>query len=170
MNDINIHWKSLFNKQGAAQFNDGDACLVFDEQAKVRIAGFYLGKFNTKKKQWDGLDGHSWLPFNESMKAVTLHCIDGFSKLSDCQVMPLEHDVYLVKRYIEYKQLRYNGLDYAYFIATRFNDFCPSFWYIDSWVIPCELYTNRGFECVDGCAVVMVDKDDEFIKLNQRRY
>ena len=166
MNDINIAFRGLFDANGDCQFSDGDICLVDSKPTKNRICGLYLGKCDIKENRWIGFDANSYLPFNELQSAICINDMGGFTKLSDCKTMPPFNKIYLVRRYIEYKQLRFHGLEYVYFIASRLEDFCPSFWYVSPWVIPCELYTVRGFECVDGCAVVMVNKDDEFIKLN----
>ena len=166
MNDINIAFRGLFDANGDCQFSDGDICLVDSKPTKNRICGLYLGKCDIKENRWIGFDANSYLPFNELQSAICINDMGGFTKLSDCKTMPPSNKIYLVRRYIEYKQLRFHGLEYVYFIASRLEDFCPSFWYVSPWVIPCELYTVRGFECVDGCAVVMVNKDDEFIKLN----
>ena len=166
MNDIDIALRGLFDANGDCQFSDGDICLVDSKPTKNRICGLYLGKCDIKENRWIGFDANSYLPFNELQSAICINDMGGFTKLSDCKTMPPSNKIYLVRRYIEYKQLRFHGLEYVYFIASRLEDFCPSFWYVSPWVIPCELYTVRGFECVDGCAVVMIDKDDEFIRLN----
>ena len=166
MNDINIAFRGLFDANGNCQFSDWDICLIDNKPTNNRIGGLYLGKCDIKENRWIGLDANSYLPFNELQSAICINDMGGFTKLSDCKTMPPSNKIYLVRRYIEYKQLRFHGLEYVYFIASRLEDFCPSFWYVNPWVIPCELYTVRGFECVDGCAVVMVNKDDEFIKLN----
>lgn len=166
MSNLNVAFRELFDGNDDCQFSDGDICLVDSKSAKSRIGELYLGICNIKENKWIGFDTNSYLPFNESQSAIRINDISGFTKLSDCKTMPPFNKIYLVKRYIEYKQLRFHGLEYVYFIASRLEDFCPSFWYINPWVIPCELYAARGFERVDGCAVVMVNKDDEFIKLN----
>ena len=125
-----IPWKPLFNESGATQFDNGDICLIDSKPVKNRIGGLYLGKCNTKENRWIGFDANSYLPFDKSQSVVRIDDISGFTKLSDCKMMPPFNKIYLVKRYIKYKQLRFNGLEYAHFIASRLEDFCPSFWYI----------------------------------------
>lgn len=166
MNNTNVAFRELFGTNGDCQFGGGDICLVDSKPTKNRICRLYLGKCDIKENRWIGLDANSYLPFNDVQSAIRINDIDGFTKLSDCKTMPPFNEIYLVKRYIKYKQFRFHGIEYVYFIASRLEDFCPSFWYVNSWNIPCELYCDSRFLTIDGCAVVMIDKDDEFIRLN----
>ena len=166
MNDTNLAFSEIFDSNGDCKFNDEDICLVDIKRTESKIGGLYIGKCDIKEGQWNGIVYNSCLPFDESQTAIRINDISGFTKLSNCKTMPLYNKIYLVKRYIENKQFRIHGLQHAYFIASRLEDFYPSFWYVSTWGIPCELYLAGWVECFDGCSVVMINKDDEFIRLN----
>ena len=59
------------------------------------------------------------------------------------------------------------GIPYVYFIATRFNDFYPSFWYVGNlWQMPAVVYCARYEPFArDGC--IMMKPTDEFICVDE---
>lgn len=161
-----VNFKDTYNGNGELLFHNGDACLIFDKRTMFHNAGFFLGICDEKNKIWKGLGRNSYLDFNKNLRAIKLNDLKNFSKLKNLQSMPLDGKVYLVKRFISYTSMRYHALNYAYFIATRLDEFCPSFWYICSyWDVPIELFCANGIEYVEGCSVVPISIEDEIIEL-----
>ena len=142
-------------------------CLIIDNNGLSRNYP-YIGEYSASDNCWYGQD-NSCLLFHPAQKVFYLDSIKNFQTISNCRTFPPEHKIYLVKRYVE-KRIRTLLIDknnYVYFIATRFNDFYPSFWYIGGlWQIPSVLYGTLDEPFLrDGC--VMIKPTDEFICLDE---
>ena len=98
-----------------------------------------------------------------------LKSIKNFQTLSNCKTFPPEHEIYLVKRYIEkrIRTLLNNKNNYVYFIATHFNNFYPSCWYVGGlWSIPTMLYYMCDEPFIrDGC--IIMKPTDEFVCIDE---
>lgn len=142
-------------------------CLIIDNNGSVRNYP-YIGEYSASDNCWHGKD-NSYLSFHPLQKVFYLETISNFQTISNCSVSPPEHKIYLVKRYVEkrIRTLLNDKNNYVYFIATRFNDFYPSFWYIGGlWQIPSVLYGMLDEPFIrDGC--VMTKPTDEFICLDE---
>ena len=142
-------------------------CLIIDNNGLSRNYP-YIGEYSASDNCWHGED-NGYLPFHPAQKVFYLDSIKNFQTISNCRTFPPEHKIYLVKRYVEkrIRTLLNDKNDYVYFIATRFNDFCPSCWYIGNlWPMPVALYYMDGQSFFrDGC--VMARPTDEFICLDE---
>ena len=142
-------------------------CLIIDNNGPSRNYP-YIGEYSATDNCWYGQD-NSRLLFHPAQKVFYLDSIKNFQTISNCRTFPPEHKIYLVKRYVEkrIRTLLNDKNNYVYFIATRFNDFYPSFWYIGNlWPMPGALYYMDGQSFFrDGC--VMARPTDEFICLDE---
>ena len=142
-------------------------CLIIDNNGLSRNYP-YIGEYSASDNCWYGED-NGYLPFHPLQKVFCLDSIKNFQTLSNRRAFPPEHKIYLVKRYVEkrIRTLLNDKNNYVYFIATRFNDFYPSFWYIGNlWQIPFALYDEPNEPFLrDGC--VMIKPTDEFICLDE---
>ena len=142
-------------------------CLIIDNNGLSRNYP-YIGEYSASDNCWYGQD-NSCLLFHPTQKVFYLDSIKNFQTISNCRTFPPEHKIYLVKRYVEkrIRTLLNDKNNYVYFIATRFNDFYPSFWYIGGlWQIPSVLYGTLDEPFLrDGC--VMIKPTDEFICLDE---
>ena len=142
-------------------------CLIIDNTSHIRNF-LYIGEYSASDNCWHGKD-NSYLSFHPLQKVFYLETISNFQTISNCRAFPPEHKIYLVKRYVEkyIRTLLNDKNNYVYFIATRFNDFYPSFWYIGGlWQIPSVLYGMLDEPFLrDGC--VMTKPTDEFICLDE---
>ena len=142
-------------------------CLIIDNNGLSRNYP-YIGEYSASDNCWYGQD-NSCLLFHPAQNVFYLDSIKNFQTISNCRTFPPEHKIYLVKRYVEkrIRTLLNDKNNYVYFIATRFNDFYPSFWYIGGlWQIPSVLYGTLDEPFLrDGC--VMIKPTDEFICLDE---
>ena len=142
-------------------------CLIIDNNGPSRNYP-YIGEYSASDNCWHWED-NGYLPFHPAQKVFYLDSIKNFQTISNCRTFPPEHKIYFVKRYVEkrIRTLLNDKNNYVYFIATRFNDFYPSFWYIGNlWPIPVALYYMDGQSFFrDG--YVMARPTDEFICLDE---
>ena len=142
-------------------------CLIIDNNVLFRNYP-YIGEYSAADNCWYGQD-NSNLPFHPAQKVFDLKSIKNFQTLSNCKTAPPEHKIYLVKRYVEkrVRTLLNDKNNYIYFMATRWNDFYPSCWYVGNlWQMPAALRCMEdGMFLKDGC--IMIKPTDEFICLDK---
>ena len=142
-------------------------CLIVDNNGLFRNYP-YIGEYSAADNCWYGQDNSS-LSFHPAQKVFDLKSIKNFQTLSNCKTAPPEHKIYLVKRYVEkrVRTLLNDKNNYTYFMATRWNDFYPSCWYVGNlWQMPAAVYLARYEPFArDGC--IMMKPTDEFICVDE---
>lgn len=142
-------------------------CLIIDNNGSFRNYP-YIGEYSATDNCWHGQD-NSYLPFHPAQKVVYLKSIKNFQTFSNCKTFPPEHKIYLVKRYVKkrIRALLNNKNNYVYFIATHFNNFYPSCWYVGSlWSIPAMLCCMCDEPFIrDGC--IIMKPTDEFVCVDE---
>ena len=137
--------------------------LVIDNNGLFRNYP-YIGEYSAADNCWHG-QGNSSLSFHPAQKVFDLKSIKNFQTLGKCKTYPPEHEIYLVKRFVDkhIRTLLHDKNNYTYFIASRHNDFYPFCWYVgDLWPIPKAVYCMRD-EMFTRDGGILAKPTDEFI-------